>query len=438
MARSWSLATPLAARAEAGALKGNELKVLQVNNYGFVRGGSDRYFLDLSNLLAQHGHQLTYLCSADPRNVVDSRYAVQGITIERPTVGDVPKFMYSLAARRMLEALLAAERPDIAHLHIYYGQISPSILGVLKAHAIPVVQTLHEYKLLCPIATMVKNGRICEECGAGGYWRAAWHRCNRGGVARSLVTACEAYLSRLLGTRRLVDHFLAVSDFVRQTMIRQGIPSERITTVHNFIDGQRFRPSHQEGDYFLYFGRLETIKGVMTLLEAARRTSAKLVVAGDGTARALMEETIRQQGLTQVTLVGFKRGEELHDLIRGCRCVIVPSEWYETFGLVILEANALGKPVIASRIGGMPEVVREGVTGLLVEPGDVTMLAQALDWMWNHPAEAVAMGRAGCTWVAEEFGPERHYQEMMAIYQKLTAQGPGQGLLGPVTARKSP
>lgn len=396
------------------------LKIVQINNYGFIRGGADRYCLDLGALLARHGHHVSYLCSADERNVIDSRYAVRGIDIERPTLLDVPEFLYSVRARRRLVELIESERPDLAHLHIYYGQLTASVLSVLRRYSIPVVQTLHEYKLLCPVATMVRAGRFCDECASGSPWPAARHRCNRGQIGRSLVTALEAAIARRLGAWHHVHHFIAVSDFVRSTMIRYGMPPDRITTVHNFVDTDSWTPGEGPGEYFLYLGRLESIKGVMTMLQAMSLVpSARLIVAGAGAALGAMKEYMACHRLQNVMLTGFKIGAELRALIRACRCVLAPSEWHETFGLVLTEAFACARPVIASRIGGMTEVVDEGRDGLLFEPGNVQELARAIGWMWANPAAALRMGANGRAKIVQRFSPDRHYATVMQVYEKV-------------------
>jgi glycosyltransferase involved in cell wall biosynthesis len=395
------------------------LTVLQVNNYAHVRGGSDRYFIELSRMLSQQGTRVLALTTADGRNELQTPWTVPGFPIEAPRGGDLARFLYSRESRAVMNRLLAQERPDAAHLHIYYGQLTPSVLRPLKDHGVPVVQTVHEYKLFCPVATMVREGRPCELCCRGAIWNAVRHRCNRGSLARSLATGAEACTSRMLGAVRLVDHFIAVSDFVRNTMVRFGVPGERISTVHNFIDAAAYAPRFDAGDFFLFVGRVERIKGIMTLLAAMRRLPARLVVAGEGSLLPQVRSEAIRSGLA-VEAVGFQSGRGLHDLIRGSRCVVVPSEWHETFGLVVLEAYALGKPVIASRMGGIPEVVREGETGLLFEAGNVQELAGAMKRMWTRPAEAAEMGRAGRMLAEGMFGRDRHCEQILSLYRKIS------------------
>jgi len=396
------------------------MKVLQINNYGYVRGGSDRYFLDLSDLLLNRGHQVSYLVSASSKNKVDAPFAVQGFNVASPSLLDVPKFVYSRDAARQLRLLIEKERPDVAHLHIYYGQITASILPVLKKYGIPMVQTLHEYKLLCPIATMMRQGSVCVACAKGGYWRAAWNRCNRGSLARSLATSVESYVSTLCGASTSIDHFIAVSDFLKYKMILHGIPPNRITRVYNFVRDEEYAENHDEGSYFLYFGRVEKVKGLETLIKAMSAIpSVDLYVVGSGNAREDLEEMVIRMGLTNVKFMGFQTGKKLRNLISGAICVVNPSECFETFGLVLVESFAQCRPVIASRIGGMSEVVSDGEDGLLFEAGNVEELRAALCWMAANKRRAVEMGKAGQAKVKKMFSAEKHYQEIMQVYEKV-------------------
>jgi glycosyltransferase involved in cell wall biosynthesis len=343
---------------------------------------------------------------------------MNGFDVESPSLRDIPKFFYSLDARRKLNKLIEHTHPDIAHLHIYYGQVTPSILSILKEHHIPVVQTLHEYKLLCPISSLTRNGIACELCSNGTFWHAVWHRCNRGSLPRSIITALEAYSSNMLSARSPIDHFIAVSDFVRNKMIEHGLPEEKITTVHNFVRDEVFLENDREGQYFLYFGRLEKIKGIKTLIRAmVGIQEVDLLIVGSGDEREQLECEARELALTNVHFLGFKAGQALTDLIAGAICIVAPSEWRETFGLVLVESFAQSRPVIASRMGGMTEVVTESVDGLLFDAGDVRQLREALHWMASHRQQAVAMGKAGLKKARRQFSADKYYTELMRVYR---------------------
>lgn len=395
------------------------MNILQINNYGFVRGGSDRCFIDVSELLLRKGHHVNFLTTENEKNTVDSTFSVKGFNVESPSFFDIPNFFFSKDAQNKLRKLIEYERPDVAHLHIYYGQITPSILSILKEYGVPVVQTLHEYKLLCPISSMIRKGRACELCSGGQYWHAAWHRCNRGNLLRSTVTALESYSSDYLGAKIGITHFMAVSDFVRNKMIGHGMPYSQITTVHNFVRDDVFADNSHAGRYFLYIGRIEEIKGVGTLIHAmSRLPGVELLIVGTGEAAiALQQETVRL-GLNNIRFLGFKQGIELKELIADAICVVSPSECFETFGLVLVESFAQCRPVIASKMGGMTEIVSHGIDGLLFDAGNVQQLSESLQWMALNRTLAVEMGKAGQQKAKTLFSAEKHYQGLIQIYEQ--------------------
>jgi len=397
--------------------------VLNVSQNFHVRGGSDRVFFAFAELLKQHGHEVIPFTAAHPKNrrptVWDSYFPIAA-DFEQPGLVDLARFVYSRPASAAIRKLLCDHTPDIAHMHIYYGKLTGSILAPLKQADLPIVQTLHEYKLICPVYTLVSNGQICEACEGRHFWKAVPRRCNRNSLTRTFLSVTESYVSRLLGSVDKVDHFIAVSDFVRDKMIQHGVPAHKITTIHNFLDPSTIIPNEKRGEYFLYFGRLERIKGIFTLLEAvAPLQEAPLLIVGDGEARGDLAELIERRELRHVQMLGFKEETELNRLIKGSLCTIVPSEWYEPFGLTVLESFAHARPVIASNIGGIPEIVRHGTDGFLVPPGNVEALREKLEWMAVHPSDAVEMGLLGRQKIETQFDPETYYQGLMDVYNKV-------------------
>ena len=395
------------------------MRVLQINNYGYVRGGSDRYYIDLGRMLSNYGHEVYYMTADNPENIVDSTYAVKGINIYSPRFKDLIKFFYSFNARKVIKDIIKTKKPQIAHLHIYYGQITSSILPVLKKYDIPIVQTLHEYKLLCPVSTLIRRGRLCEKCADGNFLNAIIYRCNRGSFARTTIVVLEAYISRLLGAVTSVNHFIAVSDFVRTKMIKYGIPSSKITTVYNFIRDDLFFENNLKGEYFLYYGRIEMIKGVKTLINAMKRLKdVELFIVGSGEAEEELKRYVALSGQKNIRFLGFKTGKELERLIDGSICVIVPSECNETFGLTVVESFARCRPVIVSDMGALPEIVTDGVDGFIFKAGDVEQLHEKLQWMAQHRNEAVDMGVMGFKKALNRFSSKKHYEEIMKIYNR--------------------
>jgi glycosyltransferase involved in cell wall biosynthesis len=377
--------------------------------------------IELSNLLEAGGNTVVPFASQHPKNRASkwSAYFPEGVDTQNAGIGDVPRFLYSPEARHKLEQLIREASPiDIAHLHIYYGQLTASILAPLKEAGIPIVQSLHEYKLTCPVYTHISQGEICEACGGTQFWKALPRRCNQGSLPRTLASVAEAYASRLLGDVRKVDHFIAVSDFLRRKMIEhEVVEPNNITTVHNFVRPEAFVPSEQQGEYLLYFGRIAPVKGLETLIEsAAPLDEVPLYIVGEGEQRKELQKWVEDNDWSHIHFLGFQSGQKLHDLIRGSITTIIPSEWYENCPMTVLETIALGRPVVGSRIGGIPELIEEGKDGLLFPPGNVEALRERLEWMIDHPMQAVKMGKAGRAKVEDRFGPEAHYTQIQSVY----------------------
>ncbi len=398
------------------------LTILDVNNYCYMRGGSERYFFDHARMLKAHGHEVMTLSTEHPdnRTPVGDYALVRPIDTRSPGLRDCFRFLYSGDAARAVTELIERKRPDVAHLHIYYGQLTASIIGPLKRAGIPIVQTLHEYKTVCPTYTLLANGRICQDCRGSSFWRAAVRRCNRGSLSRSVLSALESYVSRSLGAVRRIDHFIAVSRFVGEKVVELGLPANKVTALPHCMDVSAIAPHEATGEYFLYFGRLERLKGLFDLVEAASEVrDVPLLIAGDGEARSELEAMIASRGLDHVKLVGFKRGAELHSLIRHSLCTILPSQWYEPFGLTILESFAHCRPVIACGIGGMTEVVSDGEDGFLVPPGEVPAMRDRMLLMASDRRKAAAMGMAGRSKIEALYSPRAHYDGLMRVYEKV-------------------
>lgn len=398
------------------------LTVLNVGQNYYIRGGSDQYQFALTQLLEDYEHQVIPFASNNSKNLDTpwSKYFPEGVNFDNPNVSDLIEFIYSRKAAKSMKLLCREQSIDLAHLHIYYGQLTSSILTPLKRAGIPIVQTLHEYKIVCPVYSLMSDNKICQACNGSNFWQATIKRCNRGSIPRSLLSTIESYASHILGAVSKIDRFIAVSDFQRTKLVELGIPQEKITTVHNFIDLSNITPSQEVGDYFLFFGRLERYKGIFTLIEAASTLKdTPLLIVGDGNDRPEIEQIIEKQGLKHIKLLGFKQKEELQQLIKGSICTITPSEWYETFGLTLIESFAYGKPVIASRIGGMTEIITDGVDGYLIEPGNILELRSRMEWMSQNKAQALQMGSLGREKVAQKFNSKLHYQKLMKVYQEV-------------------
>lgn len=398
--------------------------ILNASQNYFVRGGSDRYFFVLSELLRQHGHRVIPFAAQQSQDEPTewSRYFPEAVDFQQPGPRDLSRFLYSRPARKAIRRLLAEQEIDLAHLHIYYGQLTGSILGPLWKAGVPIIQTLHDFKLVCPVYSLLSHGKICEACEGKHFYRAVTNRCNRGSLARSALSAAETYLSHWLGAEKRIDHFITVSDFQRRKCIELGVPAEKMTTVRNFADPTQFVPATNKGSYLLYFGRVEQLKGIFTLLAAAEQVrEVPLWIVGTGDANAQVAEIVKNRGLDHVRLLGFRGGAELHETIRGSMATLLPSEGYDNCPMSVLESLALARPVIGSRIGGIPELIEHGSDGLLVTPGDAEDLAAQMRRLARDPAEAVAMGVAGRRKIETRFNPAIHYQQVAEVYRRVLA-----------------
>ena len=396
--------------------------ILNVSQNHYIRGGSDRYFFTLAEMLKKHGHQVIPFTAVSPKNEPSEweRYFPRGADFEHPGVGDLLRFLYSRDAAKSIQQLLNDTKIDLAHFHIYYGKLTASILGELKEAGIPLIQTLHEYKLTCPVYNHLSNDEICEACAGKHFWRALPKRCNRGSLARTALSVTESYVSKMLGAVEKFDHFISVSHFLRKKMVSHGIPKDKISTVHNFVDVSDITPNFSTGKYVLYFGRIHQSKGILTLIKAATPLKqVPLYIVGDGEAMPEVQRIVEQNGSEHIHLLGFKQGDELRELILNSICTVLPSEWYENCPMSVLESYAYGKPVIGADIGGIPELIRDGVDGFLVPSGEQDALRERLLWMAEHKNEAAEMGRIGRQKMETEFNADIHYERIMNVYQQF-------------------
>jgi glycosyltransferase involved in cell wall biosynthesis len=335
----------------------------------------------------------------------------------------VPKVIYSLEARRMVRKLLEVFPADICHAHNIYHHISPSILQLMKQQRIPTVMTLHDLKLACPAYNMLASDGICERCRRGRIYNVLRHRCIKGSAALSAVVMTETLLHRVLRTfERYVDRFVVPSHFYITKLAEWGWDRSRFAYVPNAIDSQAFIPDYAPGTSFMYFGRLSREKGISTLIKAASIAGVPLTIAGTGPDENLLHALSNASG-AKVTFLGYLKGQALHDAIRSSRAVVLPSEWYENAPLSVMEAYALGKPVIGAAIGGIPELIRDGETGITFESGSVHELAEVLARFSCLPDQSISdMGHAGRSWMEEEFSMNQYGVRMLSLYRELGVQ----------------
>lgn len=397
------------------------MNILQVSQNYFVAGGSDSYFFSLSSLLGEQSHSVIPFTAKSDKDM-PTKWAAHfpsSFKQQPNRLAGLFEYLYSPKSRRAMGGLLRQERFDIAHLHIYYGTLTASILEPLKRANIPIVQTLHEYKLVCPVYTLEHQGQPCNKCVTGTPLNAIVKRCKNGSLIDSTIRVAENLISRKLGDIRLVDRFISVSDFHRRKMIEGGVPEHKLATIHNFVDTDAIQESEQDSGYALYFGRIEKLKGIGTLLRAFKNVPFRLVIAGEGNSLDHFKQMAAELDLCNVEFVGFKSGDSLTRLIREARFCVVPSEWYENCPMSVLEAMAHGKPVVASDIGGIPELIRNGVDGYLFEPKSVEQLAEHCTRLADRK-NARALGHNARRNAVDNFSKAAHYQKIMDVYRSVS------------------
>ena len=323
-----------------------------------------------------------------------------------------PGAIWDAGRAAVIRRLIRRHRPDVVHVHNLFPALSPAVIRAAAGEGVPVVMTLHNFRLMCLPATFLRDGRICEDCAGRLPWPGVVHGCYRGSRAQSAVLATSLALHRRLGTFERVRRFLAVSGFVRDKYIAAGFDPSWIAVKPNFAwPGPR---REGPGGFFLFLGRLSPEKGVATLLRAWREDLGRLLVVGDGPEAP----RLRRLAPSGVEFVGAVPPEDARRFVADARAVLVPSIWYEAFPRVVVEAYAAGVPVVASRIGALPEVVEDGVTGLLVEPGDPVSWAAAIERMLDDGLSEHLGEGAYRAW-ATRYTPEANLRRLEQIYAEV-------------------
>ena len=349
------------------------MKVLLVNKFLYPKGGSETYVFEVGEYLKSMGHGVSYFGQADSRNIVDNSLNLA----VKPSINPL-QLIYSRDAYRKFKQLILAEKPDIVHLNNINFQITPSIIFVAKKFNIPVVWTIHDPQLVCPNHRLYIEHlkKVCTKCISGDIKNCIKNRCFDNSILKSWIGYLEARKYYKSDIYNYVSKFICPSEFMAQ-MLKNRFPSEKIKLLRNYSKYKK-NIQYEKDNYILYYGRLSEEKGIRTLIKAVPE-NIKLVIAGKGPL-----ENILKNLPDNIEYVGFKTGKELQELIQRARFSIYPSEWYENCPFSILESLSFGTPVIGSNIGGIPELINEGKTGLLFEAGNVLNLKEKIISLYNN------------------------------------------------------
>lgn len=383
------------------------MKILIAHNAYQYRGGEDVVVDAEIAMLRERGHQV-------------STYRRHNDELRGHPASAVASTIWSRRTAHDVHELCQRIQPDVIHVHNTFPLISPSLYWSAFRKKIPVVQTLHNFRILCPQAMLLRDGRVCEDCVGKIPWRAITRKCYRASAAKSALLSGMLIAHDTLGTyRQKITRYIVLSDFCRQKFIEGGLPAQRLRVKPNFTVTDS-APTGRPRSGGLYIGRLAPEKGIQVLIQAlallpalslAASSQIRMLAAGSGPLEAEVSAAFGSNYLGYLD-----RGQVSQRTAQACY-VVVPSTCYEAFGMVVVEAFASGTPVIASRHGSLAELVQDGVTGMLVEPGNVSALAAAIFWAETHPLEMARMGRAARAQYERLYTPEQNYRILMDIYQ---------------------
>lgn len=401
------------------------MKVLMVNKFHYLKGGSEKYYFELAELLREHGHEVAFFSMKDEKNIKTDckEYFVEPIDLNTGSKLKALDVIYSKENKKKMEEALDEFKPDIVHLNNFQRQLSASIIDPIKSRNIPIVFTAHDVQAICPAITMMDNDKnICEECMKGKYLNCIKKKCNKGSTLKSIVGALEGYYYRTKNIyTKKIDFIITPSEFYREKMIEDGIPENKIKALHNFVELKDYDLETSDEGYALYFGRLSKEKGILNLINAFKNIkSGKLYIAGEGPEKETIESILKENNLEdRVKLLGFLNSDQMKDTIRKCKFVVVPSIWYENCPYSVMETLAIGKPVIGANIGGIPELVKNEQSGLTYKYDDIDDLANKMETLFNNEDLVSKYGANAKKQANELYGKDIYYKNIMSIYEKL-------------------
>lgn len=405
------------------------MKILQINKFHYLKDGASRSYFETVRLLERQGHEVAVFSMRHPDNLPTpwSHYFIDQINYDalrgwRSRLKAAINIIYNRQAARNLEKLIMDFHPDVAHLHIVYHQLSPSIIRVLKKHKIPMVMTLHDYKIIAPNYTLFNKGRVSYRACGGHYYQCVIDKAVKNSYHKSLIAAVEAYIyHNILKTYDMIDVFIAPSEFMKKICLRYGVPAEKITVLSHFIPTDFLQPvksNQPRENYILYVGRLSEEKGVKCLLHALPLIKKNLIlkIVGTGPQKDSLKSLAQSLHIAdRVEFLGTQDSHAISKLMRLAQGTVIPSVWLEVFGYVAIESLVQQTPVIAAKIGALPEVVKDGVNGLLFSSGNSADLAVKINNITTIKLDYNLQKNK----IIEQYDNKNHYKKLISIYNKV-------------------
>ena len=390
------------------------MRVLLLHNRYQLAGGEDGVVQAEKSLLEVKGHQVSLL-DVSNHNIKNSwDKAITAVSA-----------IYSYSAKQKVKSEIARFSPDIVHVHNFFPLLSPSVYDACREHKVPVVQTLHNYRLACPKAIPFRDGKVCEDCiGELVPWQSVVHGCYRNSRVQSSVVAAMNTWHRAQGTwQERVDAYIVFTQFQKAKMVQAGLPIEKFHIKPNFVfTSNSLEERNKANNYFLFVGRLSEEKGVSILIDSylENNISTPLKIVGEGPLRTKLEQKIQNSSVGNIIeFLGFQDKHKVLTLMHNAQSLIFPSIWYEGFPLTIAEAFSCGLPVIAPKLGSMAEIVEDGVNGLHFEPGNSIDMAAKIKFAISYPETIITMGKNARLSYENKYAPDANYQQLIAIYQEV-------------------
>lgn len=397
------------------------MRILLVNKFHYLRGGSEKYYFELAELLKKHGHTVAFFSMKNENNIKtgDREYFVDEIDMNTGSKFEALNVIYSKKNKALMEKALEEFKPDIVHINNFQRQLSASIIDAVKEKNIPLIMTAHDLNPICPASIMLYNGEVCEDCITKGYTSCIKKKCIKNSMLKSVLGYIEKKYYDLHKMFCKVDCIISPSEFNKNQLLKGKLKCNDITVIHNFVNETK-KTDYTLGDCAFYFGRLSREKGILNLVKSINNIpGARLIIAGDGPERENIQAYIKEHKLeSRITLLGYLNQNDIRENIRKCRFVTVPSIWYENCPYSILETMEIGKPIIGSKIGGIPELIQDGINGFTYEHNDVTELTNILMKMFGNDEMVKQFSKNSKQIFIQNYSAETYYNKLMTVYNK--------------------
>lgn len=398
------------------------MRILLVNKFHYLRGGSEKYYFELAQLLKSKGHTVGFFSMKHEENITtgDAEYFVEEIDLNTGSKLKALDVIYSQENKKLMAKALEEFKPDIVHINNFQRQLSASIIDAIKEKNIPIVMTAHDLNPICPASIMLYNGEVCDDCITKGYAQCIKKKCVKGSTLKSTLGVMEKKYYDIHKVFRKIDCIISPSEFNKNQLVNGKLKYNEIVTLHNFVNESE-RNEYVLGDYAFYLGRLSKEKGILNLIEAIGDIpDAKLLIAGDGPERERIEAYISEHKLDgRITLLGYQNQGSIHKYITNSRFVVIPSICNENCPYSVLEAMEIGKPIVASRIGGIPELIADGENGYLYKADDINELKEKLTLLLDDDEKVNRFAQKSRELYESYYSPDSYYNELIKIYNKV-------------------